>query len=91
MVLALGRAVGSVVSIAPTAGFVVLGSLAATYATDFAREQGWHVERKGVDAVYPVVASLLMLSLMNNSVTRGLSLGMLASSGTVAAKDYGLL
>ena len=91
MVLALGRAVSSVVSIAPTAGFVILGSLAATYATDFVREQGWHFDFKGSDALYPLASSVLMLSFMNNSITRGLSLGMIASSGTTAAKDYGLL
>lgn len=91
MVLALGRAVGSVVSIAPTAGFVILGSLAATFATDWVREQGWDVDMKGSDALYPVVATVLMLSVMNNSITRGLGLGMIASSGTTAAKDYGLL
>lgn len=73
-----------------SAGLVVVGSLAATVATDWLKRNLVDFDARGGDAVYPFLTSMGMLALWNTRVTRQVALGMIASSVTVAAEDFGL-
>lgn len=91
MALGVGRAVRRTSSLGVSAVLVVLGSLAATVATDFAKNNLYDVPAKGGDAVYPAVGAVALLAVMNTRATRLVSVGMLSSSVSVVAEDYGLV
>lgn len=84
---ATSRTVGMVVP----AAMVVIGSLAATVATDVLKNNVYDVPMKGGDAAYPVVAAILLNAFVGGSTVRTVSLGMVASSVTTFAKAYGLV
>jgi len=73
------------------AAMVVIGSLSATVATDFMKNNVYDIPVKGGDAAYPVVVAILLNAFMGGKTTRMVSLGMLSSSVTTAAKSYGLV
>lgn len=70
---------------------VVVGSLAATVATDVMKNNVYDIPVRGGDAAYPVVAAILMNAFIGGSTVRTVSLGMVSSSVTTAAKAYGLV
>lgn len=84
--MAFGTATDMVVS----AALVVVGSLAATMATDWAKTYAVDFSVKGGDAIYPFTGAMMLLALMNTRTTRTIALGMIASSVTVVAEDFGL-
>jgi hypothetical protein len=91
MALAVGRAIASTGTILVSAVLVVLGSLSATVATDWAKNNLFDVPMKGGDAVYPVLGTVVLLLVRNTRPTRLIGLGMLSSSVAVAAEDYGVI
>jgi len=73
------------------AAMVVIGSLAASVATDVLKNNVYDIPIKGGDAAYPVVAAILLNAFIGGQSARMLSLGMVSSSVTTAAKAYGLV
>lgn len=73
------------------ATIVMVGSLAATVATDFAKNNVYNVSMKGGDAAYPLAVTLLLNMVTGGSTVRLLSLGMVSSSATEVATSYDLI
>jgi len=84
---ATSRTMGLVVP----ATMVVIGSLAATVATDVMKNNVYDIPVTGGDAAYPVVVAILINAFIGGKTVRMVSLGMLSSSVTTAAKAYGLV
>jgi hypothetical protein len=75
---------------------VVVGSLGATVATDFLKNNVYDIPYRGGDALYPVVAIFAIQWLMGsrgNSINAVdlVSFGMMASSVSEVANAYGLV
>lgn len=88
----LSSATKRTVSLAVPAAMVVVGSLAATVATDVMKNNVYDIPVKGGDAAYPVVAAVLLNAFLGRSTTvRYVSLGMVSSSVTEIANAYGLV
>lgn len=88
----LSSATSRTTSLAIPAAMVVVGSLAATVATDVIKSNLYDVPIKGGDAVYPFVAAVCLNAFMGRSATvRYVSLGLVASSVTEIASSYGLV
>lgn len=73
------------------ATMVVVGSLAATVATDVLRENVYDISMKGGDAAYPVAVALLLNGFVGGRTVQNVSLGMLSSSVSTIATAYGLV
>jgi len=87
----LNRGISRTTGLIVPATIVVIGSLAATAATDFARENLYDIPIRGGDALYPIVVTMAMNMAAGGNTVRLLSLGMVASSASEAAKTYGLI
>lgn len=84
---ATSRTVGLVVP----ASMVVIGSLAATVATDVMKNNVYDIPVKGGDAAYPIVGAILLNAFIGGRTGRTVALGMMSSSVTTFAKSYGLV
>ena len=73
------------------AAIVMVGSLAATVATDVAKENLYDIPVKGGDALYPLIVTFGINAMSGGRTVRLLSLGMVSSSATEAVKSYGLI
>jgi len=73
------------------AALVVIGSLGATVATNVMKNNIYDIPVKGGDAAYPFLTAVLLHVFVGGSTVRLLSMGMVSSSITTAAKSYGLV
>jgi hypothetical protein len=87
----LGTATNRTAGLVVPAALVIVGSLGATAATNFLKNNVYDIPVKGGDAAYPVVVSLLLNAFVGGAAVRNVSLGMLSSAITTAAKSYGLV
>ena len=74
-----------------SAVLVVVGSLFAQYATGFMRSNVMDLGMKGADAVYAVVAAMLVLVVLPGRFGRPLALGSTATAVRVVTREMGLL
>jgi hypothetical protein len=74
-----------------SAVLVVVGSLMAQLVTDWMRRNVIDISQKGGDAVYPLIAALIALSIMPSSYGRPVALGSTATSVRVVIKEFGLM
>lgn len=73
------------------AALIVVGTLAATVATDVLKNNVFDIPVKGGDAAYPLVTAIFLNAFVGGRTVRFLSLGMVSSSVTTAAKSFGLV
>lgn len=74
-----------------SAVLIVVGSLLAQILTDYMRANVYDLNMTGGDAVYPLVAALLSLTLLPGKYGRPIALGSTATSVRVAADQFGLV
>lgn len=84
---ATSRTIGLIVP----ATMVVIGSLAATVATDVLKNNLFDIPVRGGDAAYPLVVAVLLNAFVGGRTIRTVSLGMMSSSVTTFANSYGLV
>lgn len=73
-----------------SAVLVVVGSLLAQVATQYAKSNVYDVNVRGGDAVYPVAAAALTLAILPGKYGRPLALGATATSVRVVSDEFGL-
>lgn len=88
-------AMSSTMSTVVPGALVVAGSLGATMATDFLKNNVYDIPVKGGDAAYPVVAIFAIQFLMGGGSGIGavdlVSFGLMASSVSEVANAYALV
>lgn len=88
----LSRATNQTMGALVPGALVVVGSLGATVATDFLKNNVYDVPMTGGDAAYPIAAIFALQFLMGGSRTVNLvSYGMMASSVSEVANAYGVV
>lgn len=87
----LSTATSRTVGLVMPAAMVVIGSLAATVATDVLKNNVYDIPVKGGDAAYPFATAILLNAFMGGRTVRMVSIGMVSSSVTTFAKAYGLV
>jgi len=74
-----------------SAALVVIGSLLSSLATTWMRENVWDIQMTGGDAIYPLVAAFIVLTVAPKNIGKPVALGATASSVRVAAKEFGVI
>lgn len=86
-----GQATSRTTGLVVPAVLVMVGSYAATVATDLMKENVVDIPFQGGDAAYPLVGAMLLQFMMGGSTIKFVSLGMVASSASEVANAYGLV
>lgn len=88
--LNIGRATNTVTSLSfyRTVALIVLGSMAATVLTDWARDNVVDIGFAGGDALYAVFGAMLTMAVVPRSFSNPLATGMAASGATTVLSDY---
>lgn len=87
----LNSAATDTMSLVPTAVMVVIGSLVATILTNVARDNVYDIDMQGGDAVYPILGAFVLNFVLSGRSVQLVSVGMVASSVTTVAKEWGLV
>ena len=74
-----------------SAVLIVVGSLVASLATSWMRDNVYDVQITGGDAIYPVVAAFLMLLVLPQQYAKPAALGSVASSVRVILADFNIV
>lgn len=74
-----------------SAVLVVIGSLLAQVVVSYLRNNVRDISMKGGDAIYAVVASLLVLVVLPGQYARPIALGSTATAVRTVASDYGVV
>ena len=74
-----------------SAVLVVVGSLVASIATSWMKENVYNVQITGGDAIYPIVAAFLMLLLLPQQYAKPAALGSVASSVRVVLREFNII
>lgn len=87
----LGQATSRTTGLVVPAVLVMVGSYAATVATDWMSENVYDPDIRGGDAAHPLIAVFALNMLLDGETVRFVSLGMLASSASEVGNAYGLI
>jgi len=74
-----------------SAVLIVVGSLVASLATSWMRDNVYDVQVTGGDAIYPLVAAFLMLLVLPKQYGKPAALGSVASSVRVILADFNIV
>jgi len=74
-----------------SAVLIVVGSLVASLATSWMRDNVYDVQITGGDAIYPLVAAFLMLLVLPKEYAKPAALGSFASSVRVVLRDFNIV
>lgn len=91
--LGIGRAINKVTSGTwlKSVSLILVGSMAATMATQWLRNNVFDVAMTGGDALYAVALSVATLAIAPASLANPLSLGMAASGGQTLLRDFNVV
>lgn len=74
-----------------SAVLIVAGSLLAQIMTSYLQDNVYDIPYTGADALYPLVAAFLSLSVLPNGYGRNIALGSAATSVRIASDQFGLI